>query len=61
MDLDIRTVLRWLIIGVVALLGLSLLGMLVGVVVNVLSIALKVGAIVLVVLLIVRALEEVRS
>jgi len=61
MDLDIRTVLRWLIIGVVALLGLSLLGMLVGVVVNVLSIALEVGAIVLVVLLIVRALEEVRS
>jgi hypothetical protein len=61
MDLDIRTVLRWLIIGVVALLGLSLLGMLVGVVVNVLSLALKVGAIVLVVLLIVRALEEVRS
>ncbi|MFB6230020.1 MAG: hypothetical protein ABEL04_02595 [Salinibacter sp.] len=61
MDLDIRTVLRWLIIGVVALLGLSLLGMLVGVVVNVLSLALKVGAIVLVVLLIVRVLEEVRS
>ncbi|PSR03344.1 MAG: hypothetical protein BRD54_04110 [Bacteroidetes bacterium SW_8_64_56] len=28
MDLDLQTVIRWLIIGVVALLGLSLLGVL---------------------------------
>ena len=45
MDLDIRTVLRWLIIGVIALLRL----------------VLRVGAVVLVVLLVIRVLEEIRS
>jgi len=51
MDLDIRTVLRWLIIGVIALLGLSLVGVLVD----------MAGAVVLVVLLVIRVLEGVRS
>ena len=61
MDLDIRTVLRWLIIGVIALLGLSLLGLLIEVIRPLLRLVLKAGAIVLVVLLIIRVLEDVRS
>ena len=61
MDLDIRTVLRWLIIGVIALLGLSLLGLLIEVIRPLLQLVLKAGAIVLVVLLIIRVLESLRS
>ncbi|PSQ86788.1 MAG: hypothetical protein BRD30_09285 [Bacteroidetes bacterium QH_2_63_10] len=61
MDLDLRTVIRWLIIGVIALLGLSLLGVLVNVASALLQIVLKAGAVVLVVLLIIRVLEGVRS
>ena len=61
MDLDIRTVLRWLIIGVIALIGLSLVGVLVDVAGALLQLVLKVGAVVLVVLLIIRVLEGVRS
>lgn len=61
MDLDIRTVLRWLIIGVIALLGLSLLGVLIDVAGTLLRLVLKAGAIVLVVLLIIRVLEGIRS
>lgn len=61
MDLDIRTVLRWLIIGVIALLGLSLLGVLIDVFGALLQLVLKAGAIVLVVLLIIRVLEGARS
>lgn len=61
MDLDIRTVLRWLIIGVIVLLGLSLLGVLIDVAGTVLELVLKAGAIVLVVLLIIRVLEGLRS
>lgn len=61
MDLDIRTVLRWLIIGVIVLLGLSLVGVLIDVAGTLLQLVLKAGVIVLVVLLIVRVLEEVRS
>jgi len=61
MDLDLRTVLRWLIIGVIALLGLSLLGLLIEVIRPLLRLVLKAGAIVLVVLLIIRVLEDVRS
>ncbi|MFB6274293.1 MAG: hypothetical protein ABEL51_15515 [Salinibacter sp.] len=60
-DLDLRTVLRWLIIGVMALLGLSLLGFLIDVIQPLLRLVLKAGAIVLVVLLIIRVLEEIRS
>lgn len=61
MDLDLRTVLRWLIIGMMALLGLSLLGFLIDVIRPLLRLVLKAGAVVLVVLLIIRVLEEVRS
>lgn len=61
MNLDIRTVLRWLIIGVIVLLGISLLGVLVNVARALLELVLKAGAIVLVVLLIIRVLEGVRS
>lgn len=61
MDLDLRTVLRWLIIGVLALLGLSLLGLLIDIIRPLLRLILKAGAVVLVVLLIIRVLEEIRS
>lgn len=61
MNLDIRTVLRWLIIGVIVLLGLSLLGVLINVASTLLQLVLKAGAIVLVVLLIIRVLEGLRS
>jgi hypothetical protein len=61
MDLDIRTVLRWLIIGVIALLGLSLVGLLIDLVQPLLRLVLRVGAVVLVVLLVIRGLEEIRS
>jgi len=61
MDLDLRTVIRWLIIGVIALLGLSLLGIMVDIAGALLQLVLKAGAVVLVVLLIIRVLERVRS
>ena len=61
MDLDLQTVIRWLIIGVIALLGLSLLGVLVNVATALLQFVLKAGAIVLVALFIIRGLEGVRS
>ena len=61
MDLDIRTVLRWLIIGVIALIGLTLVGVQVDVTGALLQLVLKVGAVVLVVLLVIRVLEGVRS
>ena len=61
MDLDLRTVLRWLIIGVVALIGLSLLGILVDIAGALLRLVLKAGAVVLVVLVIIRVLEGLRA
>lgn len=61
MDLDVRTVLRWLIYGVIVLIGLSLLGILVNIAGALLSFVLKIGAVVLVVLLIIRVLEGLRS
>ncbi len=61
MDLDLRTVLRWLIIGVIALLGLSLLGLLINIIQPLLQLVLKAGAVVLVVLLIIRVLEGAQS
>jgi hypothetical protein len=60
-DLDLRTVIRWLIIGVIALLGLSLLGIAVDLAGALLQLVLKAGAVVLVVLLLIRVLEGVRS
>jgi len=56
MDLDLRTVLRWFIYGVLALIGLSLLGVLIDVASAVLSLVLKAGVVVLVVLLLLQLL-----
>jgi hypothetical protein len=50
MDLDLRTILRWFIYGVLALIGLSLLGVLVDVASALLWMLLKVGVVILVVL-----------
>jgi len=61
MDLDIRTVLRWLIFGVVALIGLSLLGVAANIAAALLELILKAGVIVLVVLVIIRVLEGLRG
>lgn len=61
MDVDLRTVLRWLIYGVIALIGLSLLGMLVDVASSLLWLLLKGGAVVLVVLFILEILEGFRE
>jgi len=56
MDLDLDTVLRWLVYGLVALIGLSLLGVLVDVASTLLWLILKAGVVVLVVLFIIRLL-----
>jgi hypothetical protein len=61
MDLDIRTVLRWLIIGAIAWIGLSLLGVLADVAGALVHLGLRVGVVVLVVLLVIRVLENFRS
>jgi hypothetical protein len=61
MDLDIPTVLRWLIIGVIALIGLSLVGVLVNVAGALLSFILEAGVVVLIVLVIIRVLEGLRE
>lgn len=61
MDLDLRTVLRWLIYGVLTLIGLSLLGVLVNVATALLQLVLKAGAVVLIVLLVLRLFEGARS
>jgi hypothetical protein len=60
-DLDIQTVLRWLIIGVLVLIGLSLLGLLINVAEALLSLGLRVGVVVLVILLVVRLVDRLRS
>ncbi|MFB6249003.1 MAG: hypothetical protein ABEL97_10585 [Salinibacter sp.] len=61
MDLDLRTVLRWLIYGVLLLIGLSLLGVLVDVAATLLQLTLKAGVVVLIVLLVLRLFEGLRS
>lgn len=61
MDLDLRTVLRWLIYGVLILIGLSLLGVLVNVATALLQFVLKAGVVVLIVLLVLRLFEGARS
>jgi hypothetical protein len=61
MDLDLRTVLRWLIYGVLILIGLSLLGVLVNVATALLQLVLKAGVVVLIVLLVLRLFEGARS
>lgn len=57
MDLDLETVLRWLIYGVLALIGISLLGVLADIAGALLSVVLKAGVVVLVVLFILRLFE----
>lgn len=57
MDFDLRTVLRWLIYGVIALIGLSLLGVLVNVASTLLWLLLKIGVVVLVVLFVLQLLD----
>lgn len=61
MDLDVQTVLQWLIIGVIVLIGLSLLGVLINVAGSILGLLLKGGVIILVVLIIIRVLEGLRD
>jgi len=61
MDLDLRTVLQWLIYGVLILIGLSLLGVLVNVAAALLQFLLKAGVVVLIVLVVLRVIEEMRS
>lgn len=60
-DLDIQTVLRWLIIGVLVMIGLRLLGLLINVAEALLSLGLPVGVIALVILLVVRLVDRLRS
>lgn len=57
MDLDLGTVLQWLIYGVIALIGLSLLGVLVDVAGAILWMLLKGGVVVLVILFILQVLR----
>jgi hypothetical protein len=59
MDVDLRTVLRWLIYGVIALIGLSLLGVLVDVASTLLWLLIKVGVVVLIVLFVLQVLGDV--
>ena len=61
MDVDLRTVLRWLIYGVIALIGLSLLGVLVDVASTLLWLLLKGGVVVLVILFILQVLDGFRE
>lgn len=57
MDLDLDTVLRWLIYGVVALVGLSLLGVVIDVASTLVWLILKAGVVVLVVLFLIRLFD----
>ncbi len=57
MDFDLRTALRWIIYGVIALIGLSLIGVLVDVASSLLWLLLKAGFVVLVVLFILEVLS----
>jgi len=59
MDIDLRSVLRWLIYGLIALIGLSLVGVLVDVASTLLWLLLKIGVVVLVGLFILQLLDNV--
>jgi hypothetical protein len=59
MDIDLRSVLRWLIYGLIALIGLSLIGVLVDVASTLLWLLLKIGVVVLVGLFILQLLDSV--
>jgi hypothetical protein len=58
MDFDLRTALRWIIYGVIALIGLGLIGVLVDVATSLLWLLLKIGVVVLVVLFILEVLSS---
>lgn len=59
--MDIEAILRWIIIGVVLLIGASLLGLLIDIGTALLSIAIKVLLVVLVAAIIVRVFESIRT
>lgn len=59
--MDIQTILRWIIIGVVILIGLGLLGLLIDIGTALISLALRVLVIVLVVAIIIRVVDGMRS
>jgi len=61
MNLDIRAILRWIIIGVIVLIGASLLGVLIDIGAALLSLALKVLVVVLIVAVIARFFEGRRT
>lgn len=58
MDFDLQTVLRWLIYGVLALVGLGLLGVLVDVASSLLWLLLKGGVVVLIILFLLQLLDR---
>lgn len=59
MDIDLRTVLRWLIYGLIGFIALSLVGVLVDVASTLLWLLLKIGIVVLVGLFILQLLDSV--
>ena len=59
--MDVRTVLRWLIYGVIAVIALSLLGIVVDVASSIVWLLLQGGVVVLVILFILQILDEFRS
>jgi len=59
MDIDFRTVLRWLIYGLIGFIALSLVGVLVDVASTLLWLLLKIGIVVLVGLFILQILDNV--
>lgn len=61
MNLTVENVLHWLIVGVVAIVALSLLGFLVDVAASLLGFVLRVGVIVLLVLLVLRFFQGRRT
>ena len=59
--MDIQAILRWIIIGVVLLIGLGLLGLLIDIGTTLISIALRVLLIVLIVAVVVRVVQGMRT
>ena len=58
MDIDLRSVLRWLIYGLIGFLALSLVGVLVDVASTLLWLLLKIGVVILVGLFILQLLDN---
>lgn len=59
--MDLRTVLKWLILGALVWIGLNLLGLLVNVAGALVHLGLRVGVVVLLVLIVIRVLEGLRG